>query len=290
MELLFTLSAASLLIHRARRNQSPIKLSRSDRWKNIYTKKGQLADDNTPLHVLGGYDKFSMEQWLDQISILCGTIGNKDYRRGQSLKMEERWIGPSSTFDRNLKILPTEKVFEVGSGGGAFIDALQRIFGDFDMNGIDYCQSLVDQASSRLPHGTFAQGDARDLTNVSFATNSTYDVCISFGVTQYLNDLQDVEKKFCEMLRITKTGGRVVCCEVSDSALKHVADAIRAKAYANVKKVSTDAPTHLYIPKTFWSDLCIKYNAKLIGIVDHRDIGLNYATAPYRYSVFCVKQ
>lgn len=221
---------------------------------------------------------------MDQISILCGD------------KPDRPKEGPSSTFDRNLKILPTEKVFEVGSGGGAFIDALQRIFApykdsiNFDMYGIDYCQSLVDQASSRLPHGTFAQGDARDLTNVSFATNSTYDVCISFGVTQYLNDLQDVEKKFCEMLRITKTGGRVVCCEVSDSARKHVADAIRAKAYANVKKVSTDAPTHLYIPKTFWSDLCIKYNVRLIGIVDHRDIGLNYATAPYRYSVFCVKQ
>ena len=237
---------------------------------------------------------------MDQISILCGDKTSPNEKKVPRLKPDQTCIlpeGPSSTFDRNLKILPTEKVFEVGSGGGAFIDALQRIFGitfdqrcNFDMYGIDYCQSLVDQASSRLPHGTFAQGDARDLTNVSFATNSTYDVCISFGVTQYLNDLQDVEKKFCEMLRITKTGGRVVCCEVSDSARKHVADAIRAKAYANVKKVSTDAPTHLYIPKTFWSDLCMKYNAKLIGIVDHRDIGLNYATAPYRYSVFCVKQ
>ena len=258
-----------MLVIRKRTTKS--KPSRSDRWKNIYTRKGNQSDDSTPLHVLGGYDKYSLAQWLEQISILVGDQG------------------PKGAFDRNLAILPTEKVLEVGVGGGAFIDALQRIFGNFSLNGIDYCQSLIDRASARLV-GNFAQGDARDLTTVGFATDATYDVVISFGVTQYLNCLEDVDKKFCEMLRVAKKGARVVCCEVSDMARKHVADAIRAKAYVNVAKVSSDAPTHLYIPKTFWTrGMCAKYDVSLVGIVDHRDIGLNYVTAQYRYSVFFIK-
>ena len=197
--------------------------SRSDRWRNIYTRKGNVADDKTPLHVLGGYDKFTLQQWLDQVSIL---VGDK---------------GPDGDFSRNIKIDPSEKVLEVGSGGGAFIDALARIFGDFDMFGIDYCQSLVDRASARLHSGTFAQGDARNLTSVPFCTDLTYDVVISFGVTQYLNDLKDVELKFAEMLRVAKSGARVVLCEVSDAAREHVANEIRAKAYKGVVKVSSGA-------------------------------------------------
>jgi hypothetical protein len=92
-------------------------------------------------------------------------------------------------------------------------------------------------------------------------------------------------------IRVAKSGARVVCCEVSDSARKHVADAIRAKAYQHVKKVSSDAPTHLYIPKSFWSEKMVaEHNVEFIGIVDHRNIGLSYATADYRYSVFFVKK
>ena len=245
--------------------------SRSDRWQKIYSRKGKQADNTTPLHVLGGYDQFTLQQWLDQIAIL---VGNK---------------GPKGDFDRNLAIKPSENVLEVGVGGGAFIDALQRNFGDFKLNGIDYCQSLIDRASARLS-GNFAQGDARDLSTVDFATDSTYDVVISFGVTQYLNDLDDAEKKFSEMVRVAKSGARVVCCEVSDLAKKYIADEIRAKAYVGRKQVSNDVLTHLYIPKSFWStDMCKKYDVTLVGIVDHSDIGLNYATAPYRYSVFFVK-
>ena len=63
---------------------------------------------------------------------------------------------------------------------------------------------------------------------VPFATDASFDVVISFGVTQYLNSLIDVEKKFAEMVRVAKPGGRVVCCEVSDSAKEYIADAIRA--------------------------------------------------------------
>jgi SAM-dependent methyltransferase len=262
--------AVALLYGRATATKAS-KASRSDRWRNIYSRKGIQADNTTPLHVLGGYDMFTLQQWLDQISIL---VGDK---------------GPATTFNRNLAILPTEKVLEVGVGGGAFIDALQKIFGHFEMNGIDYCQSLIDRASARLV-GNFAQGDARDLSPVPFATDASFDVVISFGVTQYLNSLIDVEKKFAEMVRVAKPGGRVVCCEVSDSAKEYIADAIRAKANAGRKQISNDVLTHLYIPKTFWStDMCDKYDVSFVGLVDHSDLGLNYATAPYRYSVFFVK-
>ena len=33
---------------------------------------GRLADASAPLHVLGGYDILTLEQWVEQVSLLCG--------------------------------------------------------------------------------------------------------------------------------------------------------------------------------------------------------------------------
>ena len=58
---------ALALVRRARRlgTQETRKNDRSKRWNDIYSRKGRLSDAKTPLHVLGGYDMYTLDQWVD---------------------------------------------------------------------------------------------------------------------------------------------------------------------------------------------------------------------------------
>ena len=97
-------SAAALalaLVRRARAARAAPARDRSGRWNDIYSRKGRagLADASTPLHVLGGYDMYTLEQWVEQVSLLCGPGAGKDGCRGLTLKAGARLL-------------------EVGVGGG----------------------------------------------------------------------------------------------------------------------------------------------------------------------------
>ena len=53
--------------------------------------------------------------------------------------------------------------------------------------------------------------------------------------------------------------------------------------------MSSDAPTHLYVPKAFWESAARGVGLDVVCIADHTEIGLSYATAAYRYSVWFKK-
>ena len=255
-----------------------VRKDRSNRWNDIYTRKGKqgLANNDTPLHVLGGYDMFTLEQWVGQVNMLCG---------------------PDSGPQCDLALREGHRVLEVGVGGGAFVDALNRIAGGkLQLYGVDYAQSLIDCIKQRIPEGKFALADACDLGSTvpwlregHAEKEADFDCVVSFGVTQYLNDLKDLGKMVCEMARVARSGARLLVAEVSDLGKKALADKMRGKTHNQVKKVSSDAPTHLYIPKSFWRDIADAAGVELICVKDHTDIGLSYPTAAYRYSVWMNK-
>ena len=280
---------ACAIVRRARNNNtysdSPEQKDRSARWNAIYTRKGALADMSTPLHVLGGYDMYTLEQWVQQVALLCGP----------------------TTGRRALGLFKGARLLEVGVGGGAFVDGLDRAYADADgtsdqvcglqLHGVDYSVSLIKCVSARLS-GRFAVADARDLgatvpwlRDGDAARVPNFDCVVSFGVTQYLNDLDDVRKMICEMGRVAHPGARVLVAEVSDMGKKALADQLRGKTHASgkLKKVSSDAPTHLYVPKDFWEETARSAGLEVICIEDHTQIGLSYATAAYRYSVWLKK-
>ena len=259
--------------------------TRNERWQAIYNRKGRLGieDQDLPAHVLGGYDMFTEEQWVAQLRLLLDPPADDHKRRVSLREVLVRGKGESGN--------QIPRVLEVGVGGGAFIDGMKKVFSSIpiEASGVDYCPNLIECVSKRV-EGKFAVADARNLAEVSWLQDpNQYDVVCSFGVTQYLNTLEDAGKKLAEMARVTKKGGAVLVAEVSDSAREHVAMEMRAKSHASLKKVSNDSPGHLYISKKWWADRAEELGLS-VNIYDHTDIGLKYATAPYRYSVFMEKK
>ena len=57
---------------------------------------------------------------------------------------------------------------------------------------------------------------------------------------------------------------------------------------AAAKNVSSDAPTHLYIPKSLFREIAAETNCS-VEIKDHAALGLTYSTAPYRYTVYLIR-
>ena len=92
----------------------------------------------------------------------------------------------------------------------------------------------------------------------------------------------------CEMARVARRGASLLVAEVSDLGKKALADRLRGKTHADgkLKKLSSDAPTHLYVPKSFWGGAARDAGLEVVCMEDHTDIGLGYATAAYRYSVW----
>ena len=245
---------------------SPGPATRAARWHAIYDKKGIVADQETPLHVIGGYHMFTLQQWDAQIALLAAPFA-ESLRSGAA-------------------------VLEIGVGGGAVLDSLTRICATgatFKLSGMDYSASVVEMARARLV-GEFKVGNAVDIVAAGYAKD-TYDLVLSFGVMQYLNNLDDARAKVRGMMAVAKPdGGIVYFCEVSDLAKKDLADELRGVTHTRgtADNVSSDAPDHLYVPKSLFEEAAAEMGCS-VEFKDHDDLGLTYATAPYRFSCYCVR-
>lgn len=216
---------------------------RATDWKRVYNRIADSADDDTPLHHIGGYTQFDQDDWDSQVRQLIEAAG--------------------------IRLDVDSHVHESGVGAGAFLDSLTRVFGCRAIQGCDYAQDCVAVASHRLPYGRFWTGNACDLDNVPDASQT---LSLMFGVTPYMNNLDDVETAVRHLLRITRPGGWVLVAENNDLAKTGLARSLRAATH-------TLPVDHLNIPVDFW---------KRFGdaqVLQHAEIGLRYSTAPYRYSV-----
>lgn len=114
-------------------------------------------------------------------------------------------------FFAHLDLAPGLAVLQVGAGTGDF----DRLIADLvrpggHVVGIDYSQAMVDEATARseglgLPI-EFQQADAHDLP---FA-DASFDRCLA---TQVFQHLPGPKRALAEMVRVARSGGRVVITE-----------------------------------------------------------------------------
>jgi len=110
-----------------------------------------------------------------------------------------------------LELAPGLEVLDVGAGTGDFDRLIAGLVSPGGrVVGIDYGQTMVDEANARaaglgLPV-EFRQGDAHDLT---FPEDS-FDRCLA---TQVFQHLPRPERALAEMVRVARSGGRVVVTE-----------------------------------------------------------------------------
>ncbi|WP_336766101.1 class I SAM-dependent methyltransferase [Paenibacillus sp. USHLN196] len=103
----------------------------------------------------------------------------------------------------NLDIKPRSKILFVGVGTGA---DLQFIMGkDISVTAIDLSSEMLDKARNKYdaPNFTFTEMDAQDL---AFSQES-FDMVIANLI---LSVVPDPDQCFQEMIRVTRTGGRIV--------------------------------------------------------------------------------
>ena len=191
-------------------------MDRSIEWQRIYDRLGDSACNDTPLHHIGGYHMFSLQEWDEQVKTLVGALG--------------------------VQIGRDTRLFESGVGAGAFLDSLNRLYGCTDAEGCDTSASCVAVAQGRLPWGRFWQGNAGCLASV--ASNSK-DVALMFGVTPYMPSETYAERSVNELLRIVRPGGYIIVAENNDAE--------RIKLAAEIRKKSHKLPAnHLYLHRAFW--------------------------------------
>jgi len=95
------------------------------------------------------------------------------------------------------------RVVEIGCGTGFTTAEIVLRTGQENITAVDLTPEQMAKAISRLPHVNFIRGDAENLPFKS----SSFDAAISAGSIEYWPHPQ---KGIEEMVRVTKSGGRVV--------------------------------------------------------------------------------
>ena len=101
---------------------------------------------------------------------------------------------------------PGQRVLDLAAGTGTSTQPFHAA--GAETVSCDFSLGMLQVGKRRLPHLTFAAGDA---TRLPFRDGVFDAVTISFG----LRNVQDTDTALRELYRVTKPGGRVVICEFS---------------------------------------------------------------------------
>mgnify|MGYP001163962729 CR=1 FL=1 len=151
------------------------------------------------------HDKVLNAKSLDDISEAYG-IWAKSY--DQDLLTELGYQAPARGVELLRKHLATGRVLDAGCGTG-LVGQLLSTGGAFQLDGLDYSESMLLEAQSKQCYQTLQQADLNQpLTNET----ASYDAVICIG-TFTLGHVQPEALR--EMVRVTKQGG-VICFTVRD--------------------------------------------------------------------------
>jgi demethylmenaquinone methyltransferase/2-methoxy-6-polyprenyl-1,4-benzoquinol methylase len=146
---------------------------------------------------------------------------------------------------------PGQRVLDLAAGTGTSTQPFHAA--GAETVSCDFSLGMLQVGKRRLPHLTFAAGDA---TRLPFRDDVFDAVTISFG----LRNVQDTEGALREMYRVTKPGGRIVVCEFSQPTfapfrtvyLEYLMKALPAVA----TRVSSNPDAYVYLAESIraWPD------------------------------------
>ncbi|NUR29213.1 MAG: demethylmenaquinone methyltransferase [Catenulispora sp.] len=168
---------------------------------------------------------------------------------------------------------PGQRVLDLAAGTGTSTQPFHNA--GAQTVSCDFSLGMLQVGKRRLPHLTFAAGDA---TRLPFRDGSFDAVTISFG----LRNVQDTDSALREMLRVTKPGGRLVVCEFSRptlAPLRTVYIEYLMKALPAVAtKVSSNPDAYVYLAESIraWPDQ--RELAEVIGKAGWRKVAFRNLT------------
>lgn len=227
---------------------------RNHRWlKEVWQKKGSATEP----HAVNGYEVVAADSWNTILANMFTKTGVSD--------------GAS--------------VFDFGCGGGSSCLVLSGMHKNLTFYGIDYSPKLIERAQKDIAHGTFWTQSITEPLKVQ--PSAKVDLALCMGVFLYLNSPDEVEKSILTMASVVKPGGKILLSDISDSEKKELADRIRGVVHTKIQdKLSNDNTLdHLYLPRSFFSDVAQKLNAQ-VEFVEFTDVDPagTYPNGAYRFN------
>ena len=190
---------------------------------------------------------------------------------------EEAWSATVRRHAAALAIAPSESVFEVGCGSGAFVYELERL--GCRVGGIDRSSALVAKASEVMPAGTFAVADA-----AAFATEPQFDAVISFSVFLYFGSLAYAEQVLDRM--VAKARRVVSVLDLPDLATREADLAHRYEVAGGVDAYAAryEGLEHRYYDRGWFADAL---RARGLDDVHLTDQAMeDSSNAPFRFNAW----
>ncbi len=181
------------------------------------------------------------------------------------------------------------KVLDVATGTGAVAFALARTVPTAQVEGLDFCAPMIEQARVLAEAKTgIAKGIGQapnftvgDILALPYKDNSFDALTISFGI----RNVADIPKAFGEIRRVLKPGGRFVCLELTHprSALIRVPFHFYFYRLSPLlgALLSGDRAAYTYLPHSLTNFPDAKRLAQLMreaGFTLVRDRALNFGT------------
>lgn len=168
---------------------------------------------------------------------------------------------------------PGQRILDLAAGTGTSTQPFHNA--GAETVSCDFSLGMLQVGKRRLPHLSFAAGDAMRLP---FRDGVFDAVTISFG----LRNVQDTEAALREMLRVAKPGGRLVVCEFSQPVLPMFRTAyleyLMKALPAVATKVSSNPDAYVYLAESIraWPDQ--RALAAMIQAAGWRGVGFRNLT------------
>lgn len=229
----------------------------TNRWREIWAERRALdgAPSLEQAIRLDGFDNYgnavSAESWQSYVLELASRLG----------------------------VVPTDSIFEVGCGSGAFLLPLCEL--GHSVGGLDYSPGLIEAAQTLLPAAELRIGDAEDLDEFDH-----YDVVVAHSVFHYIPSLENAQRVLERMVR--KAVKAVGIFDVPDLATRDRSIATRRSAEGSERYHHRyEGLEHLYYARQ-WFFATAKSLGLEAAIFDCRLP--DYLNAPFRFNVVLRKQ
>jgi UDP-glucuronate 4-epimerase len=125
--------------------------------------------------------------------LLKCLIATDGFDEGLSAIDLAAWKAYVKGFALKFGLKKTDRLFEVGCGGGAFLYPLYKL--GYSVAGLDYASNMVQMASLVMPDGSFVCCEASALDTVE-----EVEVVLANSVFQYFGSLAEAESVLIKML------------------------------------------------------------------------------------------
>jgi ubiquinone/menaquinone biosynthesis C-methylase UbiE len=233
-------------------------------WLDVWERKSHIAGQ---LHDINGFNQLNADQWLKMICTISVPILPQ------------------------LQVKPVPRILDVGSGVGAFMDALLKCNPKQEMPdlvGSDFSSGLLVHARKRFPKSKFFQANMMDLR--IFQSNS-FDILTSFSTLFYLPNEEGARSALLEFFRVVKPGGTIFIGDISDADKQHLAEQSRKSSeyyQKQQKKLGPDSLKHLYISKALLREIAAPLASK-VEFYDEDKMVPFYEPSLYRFTAIFTK-